>query len=420
MAETVDLLVHGAAELLTLGEAPIPRRKGALRELGSIARGALAADRGKVLAVGTTEEIRDRFRGRVEVDASGKTVLPAFVDPHAHPCFAGDRAEEFESRCAGATYEEIAAGGGGILRTVTATRRASREELIRLTRERLDRFLSLGTTLLEAKSGYGLSTAVEIRSLEAIASAAADHPVEVSPTFLGAQAIPAEFRSDRKAYLRLLVEEALPEIARRRLAEACDVFLEKGAFEGGEAREILEEAKRRGLRLRVHADQLSPGGGAELACELGADSADHLDFVSERGIEALAASETVAVLLPGVPFFLRKDRDAPARRLIDAGAAVALATDFNPGSCFCASMAEVLTLARLRLGMSAAEGIAASTANAAFALRRTDRGRLVPGCRADLIVCDVPGPLALGYEFGRSPVETVVAGGRIVRRVAGS
>jgi len=412
----VDLVLHGASELLTLEGGAVPRRRDALRTLGSIRGGALAADGGKVVAVGTTEEVRDRFRGRVEIDATGKTVLPAFVDPHAHPCFAGDRAEELEMRCAGASYEEIASRGGGILRTVVATRGASREELVRLTRGRLDRFLSLGTTLLEAKSGYGLSLQDEVRSLEAIAEAAANHPVEVSPTFLGAHALPPEFRSDRKGYLRLLLEEMLPEVARRRLAEACDVFLEKGAFDREEARAILERAKGLGLRRKVHADQLSPGAGAELACELGADSADHLEFVSDRGIEALARSETVAVLLPGVPLFLRKDRDAPARRLIEAGAAVALATDFNPGSCFCASMAEVLALARLRLGMTAAEAISAATVNAAFALRRPDRGRLAPGCRADLVVCDVPGPLALGYELGASPVETVVSGGKVARR----
>src|SRR5262249_50923002 len=259
---------------LTLGEGPVPRRKEALRELGSIRGGALAADGGKVVAVGATEAIRDRFRGRRGIDASGKTALPAFVDPHAHPCFAGDRAEEVERRCAGATYEEIAARGGGILRTVAATRAAPRGELVRLARGRLDRFLSLGTTLLEAKSGYGLSVEDEIRSLEAIAEAAANHAVEVSPTFLGAHALPAEFRRDRKAYVRLLLEEMLPEVARRRLAEACDAFLERGAFDAEETRAILERAKGLGLRLRLHADQLSPGGGAELACELGADSAD--------------------------------------------------------------------------------------------------------------------------------------------------
>ncbi len=412
----VDLLLHGASELLTLEGGAVPRRREALRSLGSIRGGALAAEGGKIVAVGATEEIRDRFSGRAEIDATGKTVLPAFVDPHAHPCFAGDRAAEFERRCAGTSYEEIASGGGGILSTVAATRGATREELVRRTRGRLDRFLSLGTTLLEAKSGYGLSLEAEVRSLEAIAEAASRHPVEVSPTFLGAHALPPEFRSDRKAYVRLLLEEMLPEVARRRLAEACDVFLEKGAFDREEARAILERAKGLGLRLRVHADQLSPGAGAELACDLGADSADHLEFVSDRGIERLGGSETVAVLLPVVPVFLRKDRDAPARRLVEAGAAVALATDFNPGSCTCASMAEVLAFARLRLGLTAAEAISAATVNAAFALRRADRGRLAPGCRADLIVCDVPGPLALGTELGASPVETVVVGGKVARR----
>lgn len=412
----VDLVLHGASELLTLEGGAVPRRREALRNLASIPRGALAAEAGKIVAVGTTEEIRDRFRGRAEIDATGKTVLPAFVDPHAHPCFAGDRAAEFEMRCAGASYEEIASRGGGILSTVAATRGASREELVRLTRGRLDRFLSLGTTLLEAKSGYGLSLQDEVRSLEAIAEAAANHPVEVSPTFLGAHALPPEFRSDRKGYMQLLLEGMLPEVARRRLAESSDVFLEKGAFDREEARAILERAKALGLRLRVHADQLSSGGGAELACELGADSADHLEFVSDRGIEALGGSDTVAVLLPGVPVFLRKDRDAPARRLIEAGAAVALATDFNPGSCYSPSMAEVLAFARLRMGMTAAEAISAATVNAAFALRRLDRGRLAPGCRADFVVCDVPGPLALGYGLGASPVETVVAGGAVVRR----
>jgi len=411
----VDLVVRGAAELLTLGEGPVPRRREAMRDLGTIRDGALAADRGRVVAVGTTEEILDRFSGREEIDASGKIALPAFVDPHTHPCFAGDRAEEFEMRCAGATYEEIASRGGGILRTSGSTRAAGREELAGLTRARLDRFLSLGTTLVEAKSGYGLSVEGERLSLEAVADAAAGHPVEVSPTFLGAHALPPEFRSDRQAYVRLVVEGMLPEVARRRLADSCDAFLERGTFDLEETRTILERAKGLGLRLRLHADQLSGGGGAELACELGADSADHLDFVSDRGIEALAASDTAAVLLPGVPFFLGMAHDAPARRLVEAGAAVALGTDFNPGSCPCASMAEILTLARARLRLTAAEAVCAATVNAAFALRRSDRGRLAPGCRADLIVCDVPSHLHLGYEFGSSPVETVVAAGRILR-----
>jgi imidazolonepropionase len=415
MAQPVDLVVHSSAHLLTLGGAPGPRRGTALRDLGVLEDGALAAHEGRILAVGSTEEIRDRWRGRVEIDASGRTVLPAFVDPHTHPCFAGNRYDEFEARCLGESYAEIASRGGGILRTVEATRRAPTEDLARAVRRRLDRFLSLGTTLVEAKSGYGLSTEHERRSLEAIALAARDHAVAVHPTFLGAHAIPPEHRGDRAGTVRRLVEETLPRIAG--LARSCDVFLEPGvAFDREEAGEILRRARSVGLLPRVHADQLSSSGGAELAVEVGAASADHLEHVSDRGIDALAASETVAVLLPAVSFYLREVRDAPARRLVDAGAIVALGTDFNPGSCPCPSMKEILTFACVRLGLRVSEAIVAATVNAAHALGAGDeRGRLVAGSRADFLVCDVPDARALGAEFGWNPVQTVVAGGRLAQ-----
>jgi len=410
MAEAVDVVVHSAAEMLTFAGAEGPRRGEGMRDLGLRRDGALAAKGGKIVAVGATEEIRDRYRGRNEIDASGKTVLPAFVDPHTHPCFAGERYDEFEARCSGATYAEIASRGGGILRTVEATRRASREALAAALRARLDRFRALGTTLVEAKSGYGLSTEHETKSLEAIAEAARGHEVAVHPTFLGAHALPPEYRDDRRRYVRLLVEETLPAVAARKLALSCDVFCEPGlAFDRDESTEILRRGRDLGLALRVHADQLSDSGGAELAVSLGAASADHLEHVSDRGIEALAGSDTVAVLLPGVAFYLREARDAPARRLVDAGAIVALGTDFNPGSCPCASMTEILTLAGLRLGLRIAEALCAATVNAAHALGAgQERGRLVSGYRADLLVCDVPDHRALAAEFGRSLVETVL------------
>lgn len=409
-----ELLVAGAAELATpLGRAP---RAGA--ELGAIRvlpRGALAIGEGRILDVGTEAELRGRWRARAELDARGGTLVPGFVDAHTHPVFATTRELEFEQRARGASYVEIAAAGGGILSTVRGVRAASREELVARLLLSLDRFLELGTTTIEAKSGYGLSLASELLCLEAIAEAARAHPLELVPTFLGAHDVPPEYRERRAHYVDLVVEQMLPAVAERGLARYCDVFTETIAFGLADSRRILERARELGLGLRLHVDQLTPLGGAELAAELGAASADHLEHVSARGIEALAAARVIPVLCPLVPLYLRQSQEAPARAMVQAGLAPALSTDFNPGSCFLQSMPEVLSFAALRYGFSAAEALTAATLNAAASLGRADRlGSLEVGKQADVLVLDLPNHHHLTYELGRNPVRTVIKEGRAV------
>jgi imidazolonepropionase len=348
------------------------------------------------------------------INAVGKVVLPGFVDSHTHLLFAGSRVDEFEQRLRGMSYQEITARGGGILSTVCRVRQASKQELKDLARLRLRRLLQLGVTTIEVKSGYGLTPADEIKCLEAIAELNAEGPWELVPTFLGAHAVPPEYRDNRAGYIRSLCEVILPEVARQGLAEFCDVFCETGVFSVAESRQILHRARDLGLRLKLHADELSPLGGAELAAEVGAVSADHLLCITDRGIDALAASGTVATLLPGTAFFLGLDY-APARRLIERGVAVALATDCNPGTCMTENLPLVGAMACTQMGMLPGEVVTALTLNAAAALGRSERiGSLTPGKQGDVIVCNVPDYRELFYHFGTNHVECVVKRGRVV------
>jgi imidazolonepropionase len=340
------------------------------------------------------------------------------VDAHTHPVFAGTREEEFESRVAGASYLEIAAAGGGIASSVKGVRGASAEELLVALLLRLDRFLELGTTTVEAKTGYGLSPEDEMKCLEVIAAADAAHAVDLVPTFLGAHDFPLEYRdsqADRERYVDLLVEEMIPAVAASGLARYCDIFTEAHVFDLDQTRRILGRARDLGLGLRLHVDQLTPLGGAELAAELGAASADHLEHISADGISALGEAGVVPVLCPLVPLYLGQDQEAPGRALVNAGLAPALATDFNPGSCYTQSMGEVLTWSALRFGFSAAEALTAATLNAACSLDLSKRvGSLEVGKVADVLVLDLPGHRHLTYEFGRNPVRAVVKAGELV------
>ena len=412
-----DLAVVGAAELLTLGGAA-PRLGAALRDLRIVPDGSVAARDGRIVFAGTTAEFRRAVRllpAARTVDAAGAVVLPGFVDPHTHLPFAGWRDREFVRRLEGATYESIAAEGGGIQSTVAATRAASVDDLVDLARGRLDRMLLHGTTTVEAKSGYGLTQDDEIKQLEALARLAAEHPMRIVPTFLGAHIVPAERRADRDAYVAEVAGPMLRAVAGRGLARACDVFVDPGAFSAAEGETILGAARAAGLALRVHADQRRACGGALLAARLGALSADHLDYVEPDGIEALRRAGTTAVLIPGAAFFLRDPRDAPARALIDAGVPVALATDFNPGTCPTEAMTAILPIACLRLGLLPAEAIAAATINAAHALGLAgETGSLETGKAADLVVVEAPNHRHLAYRFGVNPCRTVVRGGRVV------
>jgi len=410
----IDLLVHGASEVATpIGNAP--RGGPALGEIRVVEGGAVAIDAGRIVAVGRESELRPAYRARSELDAQGGTVVPGFVDAHTHPVFATTREDEFEMRTRGASYAEIAAAGGGILSTMRGVRAASQEQLTQLLKLHLDRFLALGTTTVEAKSGYGLSVDDELKCLAAIAAARAEHQVDVVPTFLGAHDYPLEYRTRKADYVRLVVDEMLPRVAQAKLAEFCDVFTEGIAFSLDDSRRILSRARELGLQLRMHVDQLTSLGGAELAAEMGAASADHLEHVSERGIEALLAARVIPVLCPVVPLYLRQEREAPARRMIDAGLSVAISTDFNPGSCYLQSMPEVMSWSALRYRMSAAECLTAATLNPACSLGRgAEIGSLEPGKRADLLVLDVPNHRRLAYELGRNPVRAAVRAGRLV------
>jgi imidazolonepropionase len=412
-----DLVVAGIGELAT-PEGRTPRLGKDLDRLRVVHDAAVACREGTIVFAGPREEYLARVRplpGARMVDAAGGTVLPGFVDAHTHLPFAGWREREFDQRLRGDTYQAIAARGGGILSTVAATRAAGEEALAGLVRERLDAMLARGTTTVEAKSGYGLSVESELRQLRALREGGREHPVEVVPTFLGAHTIPPEHRHDRGAWVRALVQEALPAVAAEGLAEYADAFVDAHAFTPEEARAVLEAARKAGLGLRLHADQLADDGGAALAAALQAASADHLEHVSETGIEALARAGTTAVLLPAAGFFLRSERRPPSRRLIEAGVPVALATDFNPGTCPTESMPLALVFGCLWAGLTVDEAIAAATLNAAHALGRAQvTGSLEAGKRADLVVHGVPGRHHLVYRFGDSRVRTVVARGRVV------
>lgn len=413
MAASVDRMFVHCRQLVTLADGPPrgPRRGAAMAAFEVLQDGAIAVRDGCVVATGSTDQMAREYRAEEDLDLSGYVVLPGFVDCHTHPVFAATREHEFHQRCAGADYMAIAAAGGGILSSMRAVRAATLEELTARTVEHLWGFAAHGTTTVEAKSGYGLSLADEEKSLRALAAATAEVPLGVVRTFLGAHEFPPEYRSDREGYVRLLCEQMIPRLAP--LADACDVFAEPGVFDRVQALRVLSAARAEGLRLRVHADELEPMGGAGLAVELKADSADHLGRISDEDIERLAASNTVGVLLPGTGFFLGKDIYAPARRMIEAGCAVALATDFNPGSCYTQSMTLMHTLACVKLRMTAAEAIVASTVNAAFSLRRDDRvGTLHAGKCADFVALDLPSWEAVGYAFGGNPVVLTVKEGR--------
>ena len=416
--QPIDLLVRGAAEVVTARGST--RRGGkALGEIDVIESGTVAIRGDRIVAVGEERDVSARFAAAEVLDAGGGLVLPGFVDCHTHPVFAGTRELEFEMRTRGAGYVEISEAGGGIVSSVRGVRAASKEQLLALLLSRLDRFLRLGTTTAEAKTGYGLSVEDELKCLEVIDEANRLHPVDLVPTCLGAHDFPPEFRDDRPGYVELVVEEMLPRVAESGLARYFDVFTESHVFGIDDSRRILSRAAQLGLGLRLHVDQLTPLGGAELAAELGAATADHLEFVSDEGIEAMEAAGVIPVLCPLVPLYLRVEKEAPARRMIEAGLAPALSTDFNPGSCYTQSMPEVLTWGALRYSMTAEECVTAATLNPACSLDLGgDRGTCEVGKRADLIILDLPNHRHLCYELGWNPVRAVVKSGKVVHSVA--
>jgi len=418
----MSLLVRGAAQVAT-PRGRDARRSSALGVVETTHGAVVRCDGGAISFVGPPAEHDRTFPPpEVVLDADGGCVIPAFVDPHTHPVWAGSREDEFNRRLRGESYMDIARSGGGINATVKATREAEFAELLDGALARLDTFVEHGTTTIEAKSGYGLDLATEMRMLEVIAAADRAHPVDLHPTCLAAHEVPPEHRDDPERWIVRLIDEIHPSIARHGLAEAVDVFCEDGVFGLDQTRRLLADAAAFGWRIHLHADELTPLGGAELAVELGALSADHLVHVTDRGIAALAASDTVAVLLPGTSFFLRSSY-APARRMVEAGCAIALATDCNPGSSPTQSMPAILALATLAMGLTVEEALTAATLNAAAALGLAgETGSLEVGKRADLVVLHEPTYHHLVYHYGVNPVRHVIKSGEVVvrdgRRVA--
>ena len=415
-----NLIIKNAAELVTCSGFAAKKGK-EMADLQIIPDGAVVIQEGKIAAVGKTREIVKQYeKPGVDlsdfdiIDARDKAVLPGFVDSHTHFVFAGYRADEFSWRLRGDSYMEIMRRGGGIVNTVKATRKASKEDLIRSGIKRLNSMLSFGVTTAEGKSGYGLDRETEIKQLEVMAHLDRIHYVDVVPTFLGAHAVPEQYKGKEEAYIDFMANEVMPEVAERRLAEFCDIFCEKNVFSVEQSRRLLVRAKDLGFKLKLHADEIVQLGGAELAAELGATSADHLLHASDRGITDLAKAGVVATLLPATAFSLREPY-APGRKMIDLNCAVALATDFNPGSCFTESIPLVFALATMYMNISPEEAVTALTLNAAAALNRADQiGSIDVGKNGDLVILEFPSFNYIAYRIGVSTVEKVIKKGNLV------
>jgi imidazolonepropionase len=410
-----DVLLDHADLVVTCAGAA-PRAGAAQADIAAIPHASVAGRRGRIVAVGPAADVAGAIRlepGARVIDARRRTVLPGFVDPHTHAVYAGDRRDELARRLAGASYADIAAAGGGIVRTVSATRAATVDELVAAARPRLADALAQGTTTCEVKSGYGLETGAELRMLRAIRVLSASQPVELSPTFMGAHEVPIDYRDRREDYVRLVIDEMLPAVASEGLAEWNDVFCEHGVFTPDEARRILEAGRRYGLGPRIHADELAASGGSEVAAAVGAASADHLIFTSAASADAMAGAGVIATLLPAAAFYLKLGRYAPARMFVERGVPVALATDVNPGGGFTPSMPFVIALACFGMGLTLEEAIVAATVNAAAALGRQDRiGSLEVGKQLDAVVLD--GPIGDLVRIGAPVVHLVLKHGAAV------
>lgn len=414
----VDLIIDHIGQLCVIpAHDGHPQRGSQLGDLGILEHAAIVINGEKIIAVGPRDEIWENYTATSVIDAGERLATPGLIDPHTHLVWAGDRAEEFEMRIKGATYLEIAAAGGGINRTVRLTRAATLTELIEPAAERLNRMLAYGTTTVECKTGYGLSQTTEMDMLNAIALLDSEHRMDIVPTFLGAHDFPPEYADNHDAYVDLLVDRMIPAAAAWRDEHwpgpmCCDVFCEKGVFTLEQTRRILEAAKLSGFGLRVHADEFVSLGAVGLATELGAVTVDHLLVTTAADVERLAASDTLAVLLPATPFGLGINNTAPAQAMLEAGVAIAIATDCNPGTAWCESMQFVMALATRDLRLSPAQALAAATINAAFAVQRADNiGSLEAGKQADIVIWDVPDYRHLSYRFGANLAHTVIKRG---------
>ncbi len=416
--EQVDLMIVNASQVCVVPGSHGPQRGTELGALGLVENGAVAVRNGRIHQVGPTHQVQAGYTAAQTIDAGGCAVIPGFVDPHTHLPWVGGRAHEFEMRIAGATYMDIMAAGGGIMNTVNHVRHASLEELVAANLPRLRRMLAYGTTTTEAKTGYGLQTAAELKQLDAMLALDAAQPVDIVPTFLPAHAVPAEYRGRTEDYVELVVQNMLPAgaawMAQHNTQLFCDVFCEAGVFDLAQTRRILETAVTLGYRLKVHADEFEGLGGTKLAVELGAVSADHLVKTPDEDIAALGRGQTIAVGLPGTPFGLGHREYTPAQKILAAGGALALATDLNPGTCWCESMQMVLALACRYMGLTQAQALAAATINAAHAIGRGHEvGSLEPGKWADILILNVADYRQLGYRFGGNLVKTVIKKGQL-------
>ena len=420
----IDLLIYNARQLVTCASLHRPKRGATMQDVGLLEDGALAIDEGKIVSVGHSQELMGRYSARTSLDAKGKAVCPGFVDPHTHVVYAGDRVDEFEMRIKGSSYMEIMASGGGIVSSARAVRAASVEELVEETRPRLDTMLRLGTTTLEAKTGYGLNEAGEMKLLAALEILASSHACTIVPTFLGAHAVPAEYKANPEQYVTLVIETILPRAAawyqgscfkEENIPFFCDVFCEQNAFTPDQSRRILEAGLALGMGAKIHADEFNALGGVTLAVQLGAVSADHLDVTAPEERALLAASDTVAVVLPAVNFNLGSSHFADARALLDEGAALALSTDINPGSAPCPSMPMVMAIATRYQRLLPAEALNASTINAAYAIGMGERvGSLEPGKQADVLIMNTSDYRHICYQFGGNFVQTVIKNGIVL------
>jgi imidazolonepropionase len=412
----MNLFIKNISQLVTVLSRGLRVKTGSqMRDLGIVEDAGVLCREGKFAWIGPMRDWNQTLPDEVlEIDAAGKIALPGFVDSHTHMMFAGSRYREFVLRSQGATYQQIAERGGGILSTVQSVRVATKRDLKRPTTRFLTDMMKHGTTTVEIKSGYGLDKDSEVKMLEAINELKREEIMTVVPTFLGAHAVPPEYRQDKAAYVRLIIDELLPYIGRKKLAEFCDVFCEKGYYDINEAERLLEEGKRWGMAPKLHADELTALGGAELAAKVGAISADHLERVTDQGIFALRGAGVVATLLPGVSFFLNHGY-APARRLIDSGVPVAIATDFNPGSCMSYSMPMMMTIACTQMGMTPEEALAAATLNGAAALGLSSTlGSIEVGKNADVVIADIPDYTFLAYHFGANHISMTIKNGTIL------
>jgi imidazolonepropionase len=410
-----SIIIKNASQLVTCSGFKAKQGK-AMSDLCTIDDGAVVIENGVITAVGKTGEVLARFdeSGFETIDATGKAVLPGFIDSHTHFVFAGYRAEEFSWRLRGESYMEIMNRGGGIVNTVRATRETSREELVEICRKRLDSMLSFGVTTVEGKSGYGLDDKTEIKQLEVMKELDNIHPVDIVRTFLGAHAVPEDFKGREEEFIDYMVDNVMPQVAHKNLAEFCDVFCEKEVFSLEQSKRLLLKAKELGFKLKIHADEISPLGGAELAADLGAVSADHLLHASDKGISGMAKSGVIATLLPGTAFSL-KEPYARGRYIIDQDCAVSLATDLNPGSCFSESIPLIFVLATLYMDITIEEAVTALTINGAAALDRADRiGSIDVGKAGDVIILEFPSYKYIPYHIGVSCVEKVIKNGNLV------